>query len=147
MSVRTSCLVPASFYTHASLLTSFLCFFRLFNSCCSLARVFGNTVVNEFLISQSHTEWFFIFVSLVLEIEIRPTCTSLGIDPEVAVKTFNINDYSGRDSTILSSLYCYDCSLLTIVSYLFVMLHSSRCMMWHSWGDVAFLVEATSSRT
>ena len=34
----------ASFYTHASLLTFFVCFIILFGSCCSHARVFGKTL-------------------------------------------------------------------------------------------------------
>ena len=38
----------ASFHTHASLLVFFVCFFILFHSCCSHARVFGKTLVHEF---------------------------------------------------------------------------------------------------
>ena len=38
----------ASFHTHASLPTFFVCFFVLFRSCCSHARVFGKTLVHEF---------------------------------------------------------------------------------------------------
>ena len=44
---------PQSF----SLLTFFLCFIALFQSCCSHAQVFGKTLVHEFLIFYSHTEW------------------------------------------------------------------------------------------
>ena len=47
-----------SFHTHLSLLTFFLSFFVLFHSCCSHARVFGKTLVHEFLISYNHTEWY-----------------------------------------------------------------------------------------
>ena len=39
----------ASFHTHASLLAFFVCFFILFHSCCSHARVFGKTIVHESL--------------------------------------------------------------------------------------------------
>ena len=49
------------FHPHASLLTSFVCFFVLFDSCCSHARVFGKTLVHEFPISYSHTEWYLLF--------------------------------------------------------------------------------------
>ena len=50
-----ACLV--SFYTHTSLLTFFVCFCISFRSCCSHALVFGKTLVHEFPISYSHTEW------------------------------------------------------------------------------------------
>ena len=53
----------AFFHAHASLLTSFVCFLILFRSCCNHAQVFGKTLVHEFPISYSHTEWYF-FVSL-----------------------------------------------------------------------------------
>ena len=43
------------------LLTIFVCFFVLFRSCCSHARVFGKTLVHEFPISYSHTEWYLPF--------------------------------------------------------------------------------------
>ena len=33
----------------------------LFHSCCSHASVFGKTLVHQFHISYSHTEWYFIF--------------------------------------------------------------------------------------
>ena len=46
-----------TFNTHASLLTFFVCFCLLFHSCCSHARVFGKTLLHEFHISYSHTEW------------------------------------------------------------------------------------------
>ena len=50
-----------SFHTHASLLTFFVCLFVLFHTCCFHARVFGKTLLDEFPISNSHTEWYFIF--------------------------------------------------------------------------------------
>ena len=43
------------FQTNASLLT----FFILFHSSCSDARVFGKTLVHEFPINYTHTEWHF----------------------------------------------------------------------------------------
>ena len=49
-----------SFHTHASLLTLF-CFFILFHSCCSHARVFRKTLLHEFPIYYRHTEWYFLF--------------------------------------------------------------------------------------
>ena len=49
-----------SFHTHTSLLTVF-CFFILFHSCCSHAWMFGKTLVREFPMSYSHTEWYIIF--------------------------------------------------------------------------------------
>ena len=36
-------------------------FFVLFRSCCSHARVFGKTLVHEFPVSYSHTEWYLPF--------------------------------------------------------------------------------------
>ena len=48
----------ASFHTHASLLVFFLCFFVLFHSCCSHALVFEKTLLHEFPMSCSHTEWY-----------------------------------------------------------------------------------------
>ena len=46
-----------SFHIYSPLLTFFLCFIVLFLSCCSNARVFGKTLVHEFPISYSHTDW------------------------------------------------------------------------------------------
>ena len=46
-----------SFHTYSPLLTFFLCFIVLFQSCCSHAQVFGKTLVHEFPISYSHTKW------------------------------------------------------------------------------------------
>ena len=46
-----------SFHTHSL----FFCFFVLFHSCCSHARVLGKTLVHEFFISYSHTEWYLFF--------------------------------------------------------------------------------------
>ena len=56
-----------STHTHASLLSFFFCFFILFHSCCSHARVFGKTPVHEFVTFYSHTELYFLFLSLVHE--------------------------------------------------------------------------------
>ena len=50
----------ASFHTHASLLVFFICFFVLFHSCCSHARVFGKILVHEFPVSYSHTEYYLL---------------------------------------------------------------------------------------
>ena len=54
----------AFFHTHASHLTSFVCLFILFHSCCSHAQVIGKTLVHEFPISYSHTEWYLHFFAL-----------------------------------------------------------------------------------
>ena len=54
----------ASFQTHVSLLTFFICFFVLFRSCCSHARVFGKTLVHEFPMSYCHTEWYLHFFAI-----------------------------------------------------------------------------------
>ena len=48
------------FHTHASLLIVFVCPIVLFQSCCSHSRVFGKTLLHEFIISYSHTEWYFL---------------------------------------------------------------------------------------
>ena len=48
------------FHTHASLLSVFVCLIVLFHSCCSRAWVFGKTLVHEFPVSYSHTEWYFL---------------------------------------------------------------------------------------
>ena len=58
------CFVPMhfiSFHTHASPLTIFVCFFIVFHSWCFHSRVFGKTLVHEFQISYTHTEWFLLF--------------------------------------------------------------------------------------
>ena len=60
VAVRTSfffCARFTSFYTHASLLTFFVCIFVLFHSCCSHARVFGKTLLHEFPISCISPYW------------------------------------------------------------------------------------------
>ena len=51
-----------SFHTHNSLLTFFVCFFILFHSCCSHARLFGKKNLHEFPISYSQTEWYLPFL-------------------------------------------------------------------------------------
>ena len=51
----------ASFHSHSSLLTIFVCLIVLFRSCCSRAWVFGKTLVHEFPMSYSHTEWYLLF--------------------------------------------------------------------------------------
>ena len=52
------------FHTYASLLCVFVCLIVLFHSCCSHAWVFGKTLMHEFPVSYSHTEWYFL-ISLV----------------------------------------------------------------------------------
>ena len=49
------------FFVPAFLLSLFVCFVILFNSCCSHARVFAKTLVHEFPISFSRTKWYLIF--------------------------------------------------------------------------------------
>ena len=49
-----------SSHIYSPLLTFFLCFIVLFLFCCSHARVFGKTLVHEFLISYGHTEWILL---------------------------------------------------------------------------------------
>ena len=44
-----------------SLIGSFVCFLILFHSCCSHAQVFGKTLVHEFPVSYSRTEWYLLF--------------------------------------------------------------------------------------
>ena len=58
---RLSRLLFSSFRTHASLFTFFVCFFILYHSCCCHARLFGKTLVHEFPISYSLTEWYLNF--------------------------------------------------------------------------------------
>ena len=48
-------------FVPALLLTIFVCLFVLFRSCCSHACVFGKTLVHEFPMSYSHTEWYLHF--------------------------------------------------------------------------------------
>ena len=45
------------FHIHSPFLTFFLCFIVLFQSCCPHAQVFGKTLVHEFPIFCTHTEW------------------------------------------------------------------------------------------
>ena len=51
---RVSC---TSFHFHSPLLTFFLCFIVLFQSCCFHAHMFRKTLVHEFPIFYSYTEW------------------------------------------------------------------------------------------
>ena len=58
--------VPAvytSFHIHASILTFVIGFVILYHACCSHPRVFGKTLVHEFSISYSHTEWYLCCVA------------------------------------------------------------------------------------
>ena len=55
---QTSC---TSYRTHASVLTFFFCCIVLFHSCCSQARVFGKTLVHEFIVSYSQAELYLHF--------------------------------------------------------------------------------------
>ena len=48
-------------YMHSSLLTVFLRFFCLISFLLFPCRVFGKTLVHEFHISYSHTEWYLFF--------------------------------------------------------------------------------------
>ena len=50
---------PPNQYTF--LVTFFFCLFVFFHSCCSHAQAFGKTLVHEFPISYTPTEWHFIF--------------------------------------------------------------------------------------
>ena len=53
--------VPALLISIFKPLFYLLRLFILFHSCCSHARLFGKTLVHEFLISYSHTEWCLLF--------------------------------------------------------------------------------------
>ena len=71
----------SSFHNHSSLLTFYLCYFVLFHSCCSHARVFRKSVMHEF-ISYNHIEWYLFFsdsattsVQCVFGAKSRNTCT------------------------------------------------------------------------
>ena len=59
---RLGCDRPSGlfFHTHASLLYVSVCLIVLFHSCRSHAWVFGKTLVHEFAVSYSHTEWYFL---------------------------------------------------------------------------------------
>ena len=50
---------PLYFFPYSRL--SFVCFCILFHSCGSHARMFGKTLVHEYPISYSHTEWYYFF--------------------------------------------------------------------------------------
>ena len=53
------------FHAHASLLTSFICLFLyLISFLLFPCQMFGKTLVHEFPISYSHTEWYFFFRSV-----------------------------------------------------------------------------------
>ena len=45
-----------------------ICFFIVFHSCCSMGKVFGKTLVHEFPISYSHTEWHLLFPTVQLRV-------------------------------------------------------------------------------
>ena len=78
---------PLSFFhTHASLLSVFVCLIVLFYSCCSHVWVFGKTLLYEFPVSYSHTEWYFLLSLFGARECKRPADTIIGFVPEVAVK-------------------------------------------------------------
>ena len=56
------CSCPLCFFP-CSRLSSYLfvCLFVIYRFCCSHARVFGKTLVHEFPMSYSHTEWYLPF--------------------------------------------------------------------------------------
>ena len=54
-------------------LSSSSCFFVLFDSFCSHAPVFGKTLVHEFHIFYSHTEWCLFFPPIVFFIVLFPS--------------------------------------------------------------------------
>ena len=53
---------------HSSFLTFFLSFFVLFYFFCSHALVFGKTLLHEFHISYSCTEWYLFFPTVELQV-------------------------------------------------------------------------------
>ena len=57
-----------SLHTHSYFLTLFFCFFVLFHSCCSHARVSGKTLLHEFHISYSNTECYIPFLTVHLQV-------------------------------------------------------------------------------
>ena len=60
-------------HTQASLLIFFVCFFILFQFCCSHERVFGKTLLNELHTSYSHTEWYLLFTRKAMPWSCRST--------------------------------------------------------------------------
>ena len=81
------------FFMHitASLLAVFVCPIVLFQSCCSHERLFGKTLVHEFPISYSHTEWYFISLFGARKSKQAQT-PIIGFIPEVAVKNYLIKN-------------------------------------------------------
>ena len=64
--VRTSFFIRFHFtsvHNHSYFLTFFLCFFDLFHSCCSHARVLGKSLVHEFNISYNYAQWYLFFLT------------------------------------------------------------------------------------
>ena len=82
------------FFVHAyffpySRLSYLLCFFVLFHSYCSHAQVFGRTLVHEFPISYSHTEWYLFFSRGEIGLALAETKTTLHtFPPNTALKLF-----------------------------------------------------------
>ena len=76
-----------SFHTHSSLLT-FFCYFVLFDSCCSYARVFGKTLTQELIIFYCLTEWYLVYF------------------PSVQLQVHNVySERKGRNTCALVYLY------------------------------------------
>ena len=66
-------------YSHLSSYTFFVCFFILFHFCCFHSRLLGKTLVHEFLISYSHTEWYLLFFAIHDRNGRRVACQNLTI--------------------------------------------------------------------
>ena len=95
----------ASFHAHAFLLAFFVYFFVLFRSCCSHAWVFWKTLVHEFPISYSHTEWYLPFPrgeivclgrSFVYQNQIKPTMPECLGKHSCTSSRFDIATQNGR---------------------------------------------------
>ena len=98
---------PLTFHNHSSLLTFFLCFIVLFQSWWSHAQVFGKTLLHEFPIFNSHTEWNLLSsgTNALLWLRACYKTAKLQTNKQTSIRTCELRICDRRvDSVIESSL-------------------------------------------
>ena len=96
------CFFPC--FAYASLLTIFVCLCVLFRSCCSHAVVFGKTLVHEFPMSYSHTEWYLLFSRGEIVCELGP---KLRLSKSNQTKLPHVSAFIQVDTSLLVQVFLH----------------------------------------